>query len=62
MRRITLTIDSSHLFDVLAQNPDLSAALGQRLVGVCLAEVGFLDAIALRVYGFEIEPEPKPQK
>lgn len=56
-RRVTLEIDTSQLFDVLAKVGDGGEVLGPRLVSVMLADAGMIEQIGLGVYGITIEDQ-----
>lgn len=56
-RRVTLEIDTSQLFDVLAKVGDGGEVLRPRLVSVMLADAGMIEQIGLGVYGITIEDQ-----
>lgn len=56
-RRIVIEVDSGHVFDMLAQHPDLQSALGDRLVSLMLVRNGVLDDVGLSAYGIKVAEE-----
>jgi hypothetical protein len=54
VRRVTIEVDESKLFDMISADPILKESAAERLLGELLAPGGFAAAIGLAMYGITV--------
>ncbi len=58
-RRITFEVDTAQLFDMLHKMGGETGDIGNRVIGVMLADAGFFEALGMAVYGIAVVGEKK---